>query len=211
MVGRAWSQVLWLEVLDLVIAQLCAGTNPVPSGGQGHVQGLLWSQGVLKATCLLVGGLCSCPVICLPSCVPELAPIGVEPGRDCIFLLISQTEDSSMAFASTSVHVVERAPQNGCHQFLCPQEELQLPPASPGDSPKSVGESDPASYSCFCPGPCESEVSISPRSMRLSIVCITGLQSQMLWGLVFLVQDPWTWESDMGLDVLLLLRKPLHL
>ena len=60
------------------------------------------SQGVLKGTCLLVGGLCSCPVICLPSCVPELAPIDVEPGQDCIFLLISQTEDSSMAFASTS-------------------------------------------------------------------------------------------------------------
>ena len=74
------------------------------------------SQGVLKGTCLLVGGLCSCPVICLPSCVPELAPIDVEPGQDCIFLLISQTEDSPV-----SVHVVERAPQNGCHQFLCPQ------------------------------------------------------------------------------------------
>ena len=39
-----------------------------------------------------------------------------------------------MGLASTSVHVVERAPQNGCHQCLCPQGQLQLPPASPGDS-----------------------------------------------------------------------------
>ena len=30
-----------------------------------------------------------------------------------------------MALASTSVHMVEQAPQNGCCQFLCPQGELQ--------------------------------------------------------------------------------------
>ena len=32
-----------------------------------------------------------------------------------------------MALASTSEHVVERAPNNGCCQCLCPQGELQLP------------------------------------------------------------------------------------
>ena len=30
-----------------------------------------------------------------------------------------------MALASTSVHMVEQAPQNGCCQFLYPQGELQ--------------------------------------------------------------------------------------
>ena len=50
-----------------------------------------------------------------------------------------------MALASTSVYVVEGAPQNG-RQCLCPQGELQLPPASLGDSPRSAGRSDPSSF-----------------------------------------------------------------
>ena len=41
-----------------------------------------------------------------------------------------------MVLAGTSVHVVEQAPHNGCFQCLCPRGELQLPPASPGDSPE---------------------------------------------------------------------------
>ena len=40
-----------------------------------------------------------------------------------------------MVLASTSVHMVERALGNGCHQCLCPQGEFQLPPVSPGGSP----------------------------------------------------------------------------
>ena len=51
-----------------------------------------------------------------------------------------------MALTSTSVHVVEQAPQNSCCQHLRPQGELQLPPASLGDSPKSAGRSDPSSF-----------------------------------------------------------------
>ena len=170
------------------------------------------SQGVLKASCLLVGGLCSCLVICFPSCVPELAPIDVEPGQDCIFLLISQTGFLNGICKHQCTCGRKSSPEWLPPVSMSPgTQELQLPPASPGDSPKSAGESDPASYSCFFPGPCESEISISPSSMGLSIVCITGLQSQILWGFVLLVQDPWTGESNMGLDNLLLLRKPLHL
>ena len=41
-----------------------------------------------------------------------------------------------MSFDSISIHLVEGAPQNGCCQYLYPQGELQLPPASPGDSQK---------------------------------------------------------------------------
>ena len=36
---------------------------------------------------------------------------------------------------ASSIHMVERAPQNGCQWCLCAQGELQLPSASPGDSP----------------------------------------------------------------------------
>ena len=64
-------------------------------------------------------------------------------------------EDSRMAFASTSVPMVEGAPQNGCFQFLYPHCELQLPPASPGDSPRSAGRSNPGSFqiAAFSLGP----------------------------------------------------------
>lgn len=40
-----------------------------------------------------------------------------------------------MIFASASVLMVERVPQNGCHQHLCIQGEFQLPLASTGGSP----------------------------------------------------------------------------
>lgn len=36
-----------------------------------------------------------------------------------------------MAFASTSILMVERFPRNGCHQHLFPQGEFQVPPLSP--------------------------------------------------------------------------------
>ena len=48
-----------------------------------------------------------------------------------------------MVSASTSVHVVEGAPKNGLHNCLFPQGELQLPPASPGDSPRPADRSHP--------------------------------------------------------------------
>lgn len=48
--------------------------------------------------------------------------------------------------ASTSMHVVEQAPQNGCHQCEGSPGELQLPPASLGHSPRSAGGSDPAFF-----------------------------------------------------------------
>ena len=40
-----------------------------------------------------------------------------------------------MVIASTSVLMVEQAPQNGCHQCLCPQGEHQLSLASLSGSP----------------------------------------------------------------------------
>ena len=51
-----------------------------------------------------------------------------------------------MALASPSILVIERAPQNGCHQCLCLPGECQLPPASPGDSPRLTSGSDPGLF-----------------------------------------------------------------
>lgn len=56
-----------------------------------------------------------------------------------------------MAPASTSVPVVEQAPQNGCCRRLCPQGALQLLPASPGDSPRPAGGSVPGSFQMTAP------------------------------------------------------------
>ena len=51
-----------------------------------------------------------------------------------------------MSLASTHVPMVGHTPHNGCCQCLCPQGELQLPPASPKGSPRSAGRSDPGSF-----------------------------------------------------------------
>ena len=79
-----------------------------------------------------------------------------------------------------------------------PRCELQLPPTSLGDSPRSADRSGPGFYqiTAFTLGPrtCEilcapfhGEVSISPSPVGLPKLCPAGLQSQILWGLVFLV------------------------
>ena len=49
---------------------------------------------------------------------------------------------------------------------------------------------------CVCPLRVES-VSHSP--LALLKIIPTDLQSQMFWGLVFLVQEPWAGESNVGL------------
>ena len=38
--------------------------------------------------------------------------------------------------AGVRVLMVEQASQNGCHQRVCPQPELQVPPPSLGGSPR---------------------------------------------------------------------------
>ena len=49
----------------------------------------------------------------------------------------------------------------------------------------------------------KSEVSIFLSHLGLLKVSLAGLQNQMLWGLVFPVQDPWAgspmWGSDLSL------------
>ena len=64
-----------------------------------------------------------------------------------------------MVLANTSVHVVEQAPQNGCYQNLCPQDDSSCLRVSLGDSPRSAGGSDPGSFqittSALAPWACE--------------------------------------------------------
>lgn len=74
-------------------------------------------------------------------------------------------------------------------------------PVSPEDTPKISSGFDPGYYpvTAFALGPCapeilcalfKSEVSISPNSVELLQLSPTGLQSQMLWWLLFMVPDP---------------------
>ena len=103
--------------------------------------------------------------------------------------------------------------QNDCQYCLCPQGELQLLPTSLGGSPSSAH----GSYSDFFQmtasalsfGGCEilrvafkTEVSIFhiPRVFERKP---HWPQSQMTWGLLFLVQDPWAEEPKVQLQLLL--------
>ena len=58
--------------------------------------------------------------------------------------------------------------------------------------------------------PFKSGISISYSLLALLNVSPTDLQSQMFWGLVFLVQDSWAGEPDMGLRPLTPLGEPLQ-
>ena len=102
------------------------------------------------------------------------------------------------------------SPQNGCCRRLCPQDELWLPPASLGDSPRSAGRSASGYWQMaasalileqvrFLCAPFKSGDSISHSSLGLPKVSPTGLQRQMFWGLIFLAQDRWPGEADVGL------------
>ena len=60
---------------------------------------------------------------------------------------------------------------------------------------------------CVCPVRVKSFVSPSP--VGLSKLSPTDLQSQMFWGLVFPVQDPWAGEPNVGLRTLTSMEKSL--
>ena len=87
------------------------------------------------------------------------------------------------------------------------------PLGSPGDSPRPTGRSGPGSYEVtafslalgahmtLC-APSKSGVSVYSSPVELLCLSPTGLQSQMLWGLLLLMPDPWAWEPDMRLRTL---------
>lgn len=116
-----------------------------------------------------------------------------------------------MGPSATGVLVLAYAPQKGFLQYLCPQCELQLSPASLGGSLRSAYVSDPASFqittSALCLRTCgilgmpfKSVVSIFYSPLTLLKLSPTGLQSQIFWlGFIFPVQDPWFGEPEVGL------------
>ena len=97
-----------------------------------------------------------------------------------------------------------------------------MPPASLGDFSRSASRPNPGSYqitaSALGPGAgevlcalLESGVTISLSPLGLLKVSPTGLQSQMLWGLIFPVLDSWAGEPNMGLRPLTPLGETLQL
>ena len=56
-----------------------------------------------------------------------------------------------------------------------------------------------------------SEISISPSPLGLPKLSPTAFQSQILWGLIFLVQDSWVGVFDVGLGPLTPVGEPLPL
>ena len=121
-------------------------------------------------------------------------------------MLISEKEDSKTVLASTSVLLVERAPKNGCCQFLCPEEKFQLPLASSGGSPRSASESDPGHFQITVPAlglrACEiwdmsfkNKVSISYRPPAPQYPNQAGLQSLTFLGLPGLCISIWVSDT----------------
>ena len=126
-----------------------------------------------------------------------------------------------MVLASTSVLVVKQAPHNDCCQCLCPQGGSQLPPVSPGGSPRSASGSDPGSFQIpasvlglepvrFCVHPLRVK-SLFPIALQLSWTqallafkarCSGGSSSQ--W-------EPWARGPDLGLGPLAPRGEPLQL
>ena len=114
-----------------------------------------------------------------------------------------------MVLASTSVLMVENAPQNGCHQHLCPQGESPLPPVSWEGSLRSASDSDPVSFQITASvlgfrtceimhTPIKSKVSVSCNSLAFLHTSPAGFQSQIFRGLIFPVQDPWAGKPSVG-------------
>lgn len=106
-----------------------------------------------------------------------------------------------MAFASTSVLLVEEVPPNGFCQRLCPQSISPLFSASLGGTVRSTSVSDPAPFQCIASilglGACEilcetfkSGISVSLSPTALLNISSAGLQSQTFWKFIFPVPDP---------------------
>ena len=113
-----------------------------------------------------------------------------------------------------------RTTQNLHHHCPCPHSEPQLPPTTPEGSPRPSGWSGPGSYEVNAlslgPGahetlcaPFKNDISVSPIPVEFLRSSPTGLQSQMLWGLLLTMPEPPTGEPDMGLKMLTPVEEPL--
>ena len=152
-------------------------------------------SGGLKAAALLVIGAVSLPAGCIPLLVLKGWWARLGPSTNKI------NGGFQNGPCQHQCPWVEEALPNGSCQRLCPQGGCQLPPASPGGSPRPVSGSYPGffqiSASALGPRACEilcalfkSGVSIPHIPLDLPKVRPISFQSQMFWGLIFQVQDP---------------------
>ena len=88
-----------------------------------------------------------------------------------------------------------------------------MPPALLGGSSRSASETDPGSFQTTASAlglrareilhaPFKSRVSVSYSPVALLNISPAGFQSQVFWGLIFLLQDHWAGEPDVGLGSL---------
>ena len=126
-------------------------------------------------------------------------------------MLMSYRENSTTVPASTSIHTVEGAPQNGCCQRLCSQGGVQLPPAFLGDSPGSVGRPDQGSchitasalFSRACEilhEPCKSEFSIPPVLWAYQKQAHWPSEPNVLWAYLHDAR-PLSWGAQCGAQI----------
>ena len=110
------------------------------------------------------------------------------------WLVLGFWTKGSKKLAATAARRVKYSP-------ICvsvPRMSSSDPPTSPGDSPRAAGRPGLLNY-CFCPWtwlgvsfsvPFRTKVSVSSGPVGFLPLSLPALQSQVLWGLVFPVQDP---------------------
>lgn len=96
--------VLWVPIT--VSAHWCLGPGSWSSSGQGHVQGWLWAQKVLRQPICWWMELHPQPVNCLTWDIPLVVPIGLWQRQSWGLRLMSLRVDSKMvlAFQMHQVH-----------------------------------------------------------------------------------------------------------
>ena len=108
LVYGSWSSGLWLQchVAITMPAHWCLGPDSWPSSGQGHVQGWLWAQKVLKQPICWWVVLHPQPVNCLAPDIPLMVPIGWWQRQSWGLRLMSLRVDFKMvlAFQMHQVH-----------------------------------------------------------------------------------------------------------
>ena len=116
-----------------------------------------------------------------------------------------------MVIASTSVLLVEQAPPNVCWYVCVPRRVPScLLIVQKALQDQLVSLTRLLSNICICTGTqgmwdflaTLRVASVSYRLFTLLFSCPTGLQSQIFWGLIFLIQDLWAGEPDIGLRLL---------
>ena len=117
-------------------------------------------------------------------------------------------------FASDSVTEVEKAPPNGYHQHLSPQEESQLCPACLRSSPRSASGSETSSFQSTSSGlglrACETLCeplrveAVFYRSPALPYTSsVASLKSRDILEVCLPVEGSHTGEPNLGLELLI--------